>query len=158
MAPAIAAQHLNDDTPGRALDALYTYEVTELYRLMAATAAQRLGLTPTVVHLDGTSFYVDGRDTSDRGPNVQVIHITRGDSRDHRPDLNHVMLELMVEHHAGIPVLMQPLSGNSRDAREFGKSSGHIFNRCTPPKARPRWWPIVPSTAKRTLGSSRRST
>jgi transposase len=112
MAPAIAAQHLNADTPGRALDALYTYGVTELYRLIAATTAQRLGLTPTVVHLDGTSFHVDGRDTSDRGPNVQVIHITCGDSRDHRPDLNHVMLELMVEHHAGIPVLMEPLSGN----------------------------------------------
>jgi transposase len=158
MAPAIAAQHLNDDTPGRALDALYTYGVTELYRLMAATAAQRLGLTPTVVHLDRTSFHVDGRDTSGRGSNVQVIHITRGDSRDHRPDLNHVMLELMVEHHAGIPVLMQPLNGNSRDAREFGKSSGHIFSRCTPPTARPRWWPIVPSTAKRTSGSSRRFT
>jgi hypothetical protein len=56
MAPAIAGQHLNDDTPGRALDALYTYRVTELYRLIAATAAQRLGLTPTVVHLTGRAF------------------------------------------------------------------------------------------------------
>ena len=31
------------------------------------------------------------------------------------------LLALMVEHHAGIPVLMKPLRGNSRDAPEFGQ-------------------------------------
>ena len=31
------------------------------------------------------------------------------------------MLELIVEHQAGIPVLMKPLSGNSSDAQEFGQ-------------------------------------
>jgi transposase len=30
------------------------------------------------------------------------------------------MLELIVEHQAGIPVLMKPLSGNSNDAQAFG--------------------------------------
>jgi transposase len=48
------------------------------------------------------------------------MHSTRGYSRDHRPDLNQVMLELMVEPQAGIPVLMQPLSGHSRDVKAFG--------------------------------------
>src|SRR2546425_5527219 len=31
------------------------------------------------------------------------------------------MLHLMVEHHASIPVLMKPLSGNSSDAHDFGQ-------------------------------------
>jgi transposase len=31
------------------------------------------------------------------------------------------MLELLVAHQAGIPVLLKPLSGNGRDAREFGQ-------------------------------------
>jgi transposase len=31
------------------------------------------------------------------------------------------MLELIVEHQAGIPLLMQPPSGNSSDAKEFGR-------------------------------------
>jgi len=48
------------------------------------------------------------------------VHITRGYSRDHRPDLNQVMLELIVEHQAGIPILMKPLSGNSSDSTECG--------------------------------------
>jgi len=37
------------------------------------------------------------------------------------------MLDLMVEHQAGIPVLMQPLSGNSSDVTAFGQIvSEHI--------------------------------
>jgi transposase len=121
MAPRVAPEQLNDDALGRALDTLYDYGVTELYRLIAATAAKRLGLAPTFAHLDSTSLHVDGRYNSEEEPDAEVIHITRGYSRDHRPDLNQVRLELMVEHQAGIPVLMQPLSGKSSDAHEFGQ-------------------------------------
>jgi transposase len=127
IAPGIQASHLNDDTLGRALDTLYEAGVTALYSLIAATAATRLGLTPTFTHLDSTSFHVDGRYNSAAPPDEQVVHMTRGYSRDHRPDLNHVMLALVVEHQAGIPVLMQPLSGNSHDGKAFGQVvSDHI--------------------------------
>jgi hypothetical protein len=30
----------------------------------------------------------------------------------------------MVEHHAGIPLLMQPLRGNSSEAQDFGEVIG----------------------------------
>jgi transposase len=121
IAPGVDAQHLHDDTLGRTLDMLYDYGVTELYSLIAATAAQRLGLAPTFAHLDSTSFHVDGRYNSAEEPDAEVIHITRGYSRDHRPDLNQVMLDLIVEHRAGIPLLMKPLSGNSSDVQDFGQ-------------------------------------
>jgi transposase len=121
IAPGIQASHLNDDTLGRTLDTLYAVGVTELYSLIAATAAKRLGLTATFTHLDSTSFHVDGRYNSDEEPGEHVIHITRGYSRDQRPDLNQVMLDLIVEHQAGIPVLMKPLNGNSSDAHDFGQ-------------------------------------
>ena len=121
IAPGIQASQLNDDTLGRALDTLHAYGVTELYSLIVATAAKRLGLAPTFTHLDSTSFHVDGRYNSAAPPADQVVPITHGYSRDHRPDLNQVMLELIVEHQAGIPVLMKPLSGNSSDAHEFGQ-------------------------------------
>jgi len=121
LAPGIQASHLNDDTLGRALDTLYDYGVTALYSLIAATAVKRLGLAPRFAHLDSTSFHVDGRYNSAEEPEEHVIHITRGYSRDQRPDLNQVMRDLIVEHHAGIPVLMKPLSGNSSDAHDFGQ-------------------------------------
>ena len=127
LAPGIEASHLNDDTLGRALDTLYDFGVTALYSLIAATAATRLGLTPTFSHLDTTSFHVDGRYNSAEAPDEQVVHITQGYSRDHRPDLNQVMLALIVEHQAGIPLLMQPLSGNSSDGKVFGQVvSDHV--------------------------------
>ena len=123
ISPRVTPAQLNDDALGRALDTLYAYGVTELYSLIAATAAKRLGLCPTYAHLDSTSFHVDGRYNSDEPPEEEetVVHITRGYSRDHRPDLNQVMLELIVEHQAGIPVLMKPLSGNSSDTQDFGE-------------------------------------
>jgi transposase len=124
ISPRIVPEELNDDALGRALETLYAYGVTERYSRIAATAAERLGLTPRFAHLDRTSVHVDGRYNSDDASEDKVVHITRGYSRDHRPDLNHVMLELMVEHHAGIPILLKPLSGNSRDAQEFGEAVG----------------------------------
>lgn len=121
IAPRVTPAQLNDDALGRALDTLYASGVTELYSLIAATAAERLGLAPRFAHLDSTSFHVDGRYNSAEEPDAHVIHITRGSSRDQRPDLNQVMLDLIVEHQAGIPVLMKPLSGHSSDAHDFGQ-------------------------------------
>jgi transposase len=139
IAPAIAPEPLNDDTLGRALETLYVYGVTERHSLMAATAVQRLGLVPTFAHLDRTSFHVDGRYNSAEEPDAQVIHITRGDSRDQRPALNQVMLEWLVEHQAGMPVLMKPLSGNTpwRRTRRHAPPRGHPCRRgcCRGPSA-----------------------
>ena len=127
IAPGIDAQHLHEDTLGRAFNILYADGVTELDSRIAATAAQRLGLAPTFAHLDSTSFHVDGRYKSAEEPEEQVIHLTRGYSRDHRPDLNHVLRELIVEHQAGIPLLMKPLSGHSHEGQAFGQIvSEHI--------------------------------
>jgi transposase len=120
IASGIEVQYLTDDAPGRALDTLYAYGIMELYLLIAVSAAQRLGLAPRFAHLDSTSFHVDGRYNSAEEPEAQVIHITWGYSRDRRPDLNQVMLDLLVEHQAGIPLLMKPLSGNTSDVSDFG--------------------------------------
>ena len=43
---------------------------------MAATAAPRLGRSPTALHLDSTSFHVDGRDHSEALPAEHVVPIT----------------------------------------------------------------------------------
>jgi transposase len=121
VSPRVTPAQRNDDALGRALDTLYAYGVTELYRRIAVSAAKRLGLCPTYTHLDTTSLHGDGRYNRAEEPEEQVVHITKGYRRDHRPDLNQVMVELMVEHQAGIPLLMTPLSGNSRDPQTFGQ-------------------------------------
>ncbi len=52
--------HLTDDVLGRTLDALYEADVSALYQVIAERVVDKLGLTTDSVHLDITSFHVDG--------------------------------------------------------------------------------------------------
>ena len=115
----IEAEHINDDVLGRALDAIYEYGPDKLYPQLAAQAVKHLGLLCRFAHMDSTGFHVDGRYNSDVEAGEGVIHITKGYSRDHRPDLNQVVLQLINERQAGIPLLMQTLSGNNSDKDSF---------------------------------------
>ena len=119
LGEGVEAEHLNDDALGRALDAVYAYGPEQLYGQLAAQSVKRLGLSCEVGHIDSTSFHVDGVYNSDQEAPERVIHITQGYSRDHRPDLNQTVLQLISEHQAGIPLWMQALSGNSSDKESF---------------------------------------
>lgn len=124
LGEGIEPEHLNDDALGKALDDLHACGVSELYMRIAAQAAARLGIIPRVAHMDTTSFHVDGEYNSDDPPaeDGKLIHITQGYSRDHRPELNQVVLELITEHQASLPMMMAPLSGNSSDKATFEQS------------------------------------
>lgn len=121
IGPGIAPEHLNDDTLGRALDVLYECDVTVLFALLSAQAVGRLGLAGGVAHLDSTSFHVDGDYNRHDPPEAGVVHITPGYSRDHRPELCQVGLNLIVENKARLPLWMQPVNGNSNDTNRFGR-------------------------------------
>ena len=69
------------------------------------------------LHLDSSSFHVDGQYNQEAG--TSSIEICPGYSRDHRPDLNQVILNLVVEQSSGIPVQMEALSGNTSDKISF---------------------------------------
>ncbi len=119
LGEGIEAEHLNDDTIGRSMDTIYAYGVEQLYGQLAAQSIKRLDLICDVGHIDGTSFHVDGVYNSDQEASEQIIHITKGYSRDHRPDLNQVVLQLITDNQAGIPLWMEALSGNSNDKESF---------------------------------------
>jgi len=113
----IKAEHINDDALGRLLDKLYELGVSELYQGLSERVVSHLGLPCDLVHLDSTSFHVDGEYLADI--DAKGIRITKGYSRDHRPDLNQVILNLITENQAGIPVYMQACSGNTNDSESF---------------------------------------
>jgi transposase len=115
----ITAEQLNDDTLGRTLDAIYAYNPTELYAQVAAGSCTLLGLKPQFAHMDSTSFHVDGQYNSDSPPQEGVIRLTKGYSRDHRPELNQCILNLIVESQASIPMHMSAASGNGDDKTGF---------------------------------------
>ena len=127
----ILPEHLNDDALGRCLDALFEVDVSALYQVMAEQVVARLGLNSTAVHLDITSFHVDG--AYERGEDDPAcINLVKGYSRDHRPELNQVILELICENQAGLPVYMQALSGNTNDQKAFAEvTRQHVLRRAS---------------------------
>lgn len=52
---------------------LYAHDVTSLFLLISAQACQRLGLGGGAVHLDSTSFHVDGDYTSEEPSGVVTL-------------------------------------------------------------------------------------
>lgn len=116
----VLAEHLNDDTLGRSLDRIADYGPTELFGQLSASSVHRLGLTCHTGHLDSTSIHVDGVYNSDKETVEEgVLHIKQGYSRDHRPDLNQIVVQLISEQQSGIPLWMAALSGNSNDKTAF---------------------------------------
>jgi transposase len=123
----IEASHLNDSTLGRSLDAIYKFGAEKLYTILSTSTVEKLGLLSQFGHLDSTCFHTDGQYNSEEEVDENVIQITKGYSRDHRPDLNQVVLQLICEQQAGIPLLMKPLSGNSSDNNDFRETvEAHI--------------------------------
>ena len=119
LGAGIKQEHINDDALGRCLDRLYEHGVSDLYQDLSEKVVLRLGLPCNSVHLDSTSFHVDGE--YDAKSDTKAIRLTKGYSRDHRPDLNQVILNLITENQAGIPVYMQACSGNTNDSEGFKK-------------------------------------
>lgn len=115
----VEATHFNQHSIGRTLDALYATDVSELFEGFARQACERLGLAVKDLHLDATSFHVDGDSYESMEGNVNVINLTQGYSRDHRPDLNQVVLNLIVENQAGMPIFLKSCSGNTVDKKNF---------------------------------------
>jgi transposase len=122
----IQAQHLNDDTLGRALDEFHTYKINQLFNLIAINSVKVLGLSPKTAHDDITSFHVDGKyNSGEEQSQVEengLVKITRGYSRDSKPALNQVALELICEHQAKLPIAMNALSGNKADKTALEES------------------------------------
>ena len=118
LGKGIAPEHINDDILGRCLDKLYEFGVSKLYMGLAEQVVDKLGLEIKSHHLDSTSFHTDGnyeQETDDENR----INIVQGYSRDHRPELNQVILNLITENQAGIPLYMKAASGNSSDKMDF---------------------------------------
>jgi transposase len=126
LGTGIKAEHLNDDTLGQALDEFQAFGINQLFNLIAINSVKVLKLEPKTVHDDITSFHVDGKYNS-HDPEAEVeekklVRISQGYSRDSKPALNQVALELICEHQASLPIAMNALSGCESDKTAFEKS------------------------------------
>lgn len=123
LGAGIKAEQLNDTVLGRCLDTIYERGCTALYASLVPQICSVLGLVSKFGHMDSTDFHVDGVYNSQTDPSeaqdAKLIRLTHGYSRDHRPDLNQVVLNMIVDNQAGIPLHMQALNGNMSDKTAF---------------------------------------
>ncbi len=111
----IKASDLNDDQIGMTLDALYNFGLTELFFYIWMELAINFKLFNPFRHLDSTTFTVHGK----YHENENEIVITHGHSKDHRPDLKQITLNMGVTGKGGLPFWMEVLPGNSSDTVSF---------------------------------------
>lgn len=79
-------------------------------------------------HLDATSFHLHGKYNSEENQEKESeiirerpIIITKGYSRDHRPDLKQCVLDFITSSDGDMPLLMRAGDGNEADKAVFGK-------------------------------------
>jgi transposase len=121
IGPGLSAEDFNDDTLGRSLDAVYKKGVTEVFAQVASKALGVYKIRHDFVHLDSSSFHLHGQYVVAE-PDKQAITITRGYSRDHRPDLKQVVAQIITSQKSALPVWLEVLSGNSSDKKSFTTS------------------------------------
>jgi transposase len=121
VAPELVAEDFNDDTLGRSLDQLYQAGVTEVFAQVAQNALTTYGIEHRFFHLDSSSFHLHGQYSVEE-PEKEAIEVTYGYSKEQRPDLKQVVLNLITGHGSQLPVWMEALSGNSSDKESFPES------------------------------------
>lgn len=119
------SSHFNDDALGRCLDAIYDFGVSEMFALISSNVIGHLsseyGLKVSSGQLDNTNFHLHGGEKELKKAEEVILKINKGYSKDHRPDLVQVGLQLIVENQSGIPLLMKVLDGNQEESQSYGQ-------------------------------------
>ncbi len=123
LGKGVKASDLNDDKLGRVMDKLYKYGINKLFLIIRLEVIKKYQISTKYSHLDSTSFHLHGqynnrenKDTKEIEVNREnPIVITKGYSRDHRPDLKQCLLDLIVSSDGDIPIFMREGSGNESD-------------------------------------------
>src|SRR6266852_4000072 len=117
------------DCLGRTLDWIYEHDVTTLFAGIALQTRQRFDIKADYLHVDTTSFSVNGEYAIKEEGDPVPIAITYGYSRDHREDLKQWMLALATTHDGDIPLFLRPLDGNSSDKEHLSAAVKEVMQQ-----------------------------
>jgi len=109
---------LNDDRVGRMLDRLFQADRGSLLTELMVGVIAEFGIDCSRLHNDSTSVSVHGTYQAADGEDVAgtpAPAITRGHSKDHRPDLKQLVFILTVSGDHAVPVIYRLADGNTSD-------------------------------------------
>jgi transposase len=111
----VHAEMFNRFKLGRTLDEVSAYGCDLLFSELAVAVCTQEGIDLRVNHLDTTSFALSGDYVPDS--DEHAITITHGYAKDHRPDLQQAVLDLMVSQDGGGPFVSKSWDGNASDTQ-----------------------------------------
>lgn len=120
----VNAEDFNRFKLGRVLDRCHGYGTELLFGEIALSVCRQEQVDTRFNSLDTTSFTLSGDYLAKTEDDTVAIRL--GYSKDHRPDLKQVMLEIMVCHDGGIPLLGKALDGNASDNTVFAQRSQQL--------------------------------
>jgi transposase len=111
----LPAHAFSDVNVGRSLDAIFGAGPSRIVTALGVRAAGAFALDTSVPSYDttSTSLWGDYRDCEADSPPPGPV-VTKGHSKDHRPDLKQFMTELLCVDR-GVPIFGRTLDGNSSD-------------------------------------------
>ncbi len=125
----VTHQELNRHKLGRTLEAISDFGSSEIFSRVAGVAAIKEGIDQSRQSLDTTSFSLKGEyehcDDDEQG----AVRVTKGYSKDHRPDLKQVVTELIVSHDGSVPLILNMHDGNASDSKIFKERCCEIVKR-----------------------------
>lgn len=123
----VKADDFNRFKLGRVLDRCHRYGTELLFSEIALNVCQQEKIDTRFNSTDTTSFVLTGDYLAKT--DEDTVEIKLGYSKDHRPDLKQVMLEMMVCHDGGIPLLGKALNGNASDNKVFEERSKELIEQ-----------------------------
>ena len=132
----VEAEDFNRFKLGRVLDRSHKYGTELLFSEVALMVCQQEQVDTCFNSEDSTSMSLSGTYLGEG--DEETVQVTLGHSKDHRPDLKQVMLEMMVSQDGGIPLggiplggiplIGKALSGNASDNTVFKERSEQLID------------------------------
>lgn len=143
LGKGLTASDFNDDATGRCLDSITDYGTTPFFTEIAFEVGMAENLLGPSAHFDTTSLNVFGEydvdlpvDAQSSADDEMAFEITYGHSKDHRPDLKQMILNLATTG-PGFPVWMEAHSGNASDKTILQAGASRMREFCKQLKAAP---------------------
>ena len=140
----LKGEYFNDDALSASLDQIAAADPTQFFANIAFPIATNRKYRRLAARLDSTTFSLEGAyDAFGGSPEEapQIISVTHGHSKQHRPDLKQITLSMVNTGPGAIPIWSEPLSGNASDKKTFHETIARVraFQRAIGDSEEFRW-------------------
>lgn len=137
LGEGLCGEDFNDDALGRALDKIHEYGETKLFSELAFEIGVEQNLLGKSAHIDSSSLSVEGEYVEQASSCVEKpltqkerVLPKHGHSKDHRPDLKQMVINLATTGQAGFPIWMEAHSGNASDKKILYEAAQKMQTFC----------------------------